>query len=155
MNLQISNLQKKRTLNLPAVRRLATLLFIRAMRLAPTMNWSSVTLVLTDDTGIAGYKEAAFGYREITDVVTLVYEPSPADPDFEGEVFVNVERAFSRPCRRNWSPARELALYIAHGFDHLTGADDQTTDERLRMRRRELQWISRPECLEATHLLAK
>ena len=36
---------------------------------------------------------------------------------------------------------RELALYLAHGCDHLTGADDATPAGRARMRRRELGWL--------------
>ncbi len=154
MILRINNAQRFQPLHLPSVRRLAALLFRHTARRSPGIRWSTVTLVLTDDPGIAAVKHATFGVREITDVVTLCYAPSPADPGTEGEVFVNVQRAFSRPCRQGWSPARELALYIAHGMDHLTGADDQTPDERRRMRERERRWIAAPDCLDAIGRLA-
>lgn len=147
MNLRINNAQRVQRLNLPSVRRLAIRLFTRAMRAAPGICWSDVTLVLTDDPGIAVVKQASFGVYEVTDVVTLCYAPSPVDPGTEGEIFVNVQRAFSRPCRPGWSPGRELALYIAHGMDHLTGADDHIPAERRRMRERERRWIAAPECL--------
>jgi ssRNA-specific RNase YbeY (16S rRNA maturation enzyme) len=36
----------------------------------------------------------------------------------------------------------ELALYIAHGFDHLSGADDDTPARRAAMRRTEMRWLA-------------
>lgn len=149
MNLQIDNRQRCSGLNRKAIRHLAETLYRLAFRREPAGCWSSVTVVLTDDRGIQAYKEAAFGYREVTDVVTLRYAPSPADPGAEGEIFVNVQRAFSRPVRPGWTSGHELALYIAHGFDHLSGADDQTPEERRRMRRRELRWLRSPACRDA------
>ncbi len=149
MNLQIDNRQRRSGLNRKAIRHLAEGLFRLALRREPAVCWSSITIVLTDDRGIQAYKEAAFGYREVTDVVTLRYAPSPADPGAEGEIFVNVQRAFSYPVRPGWSSVHELALYIAHGFDHLTGADDQTPEERRHMRRRELRWLRSPACRDA------
>ena len=46
---------------------------------------------------------------------------------------------------RGWSPDNELLLYVAHGMDHLSGADDaDDADDAgyMRMRRRELRWMS-------------
>lgn len=149
MNLQIDNRQKQHGVDRAIIRQLAAALFRLAHRREPDVCWSAVTVVLTDDQGIAAYKHAAFGYREVTDVVTLRYAPSPADPGTEGEIFVNVQRAFARPRRSGWSPIHELALYIAHGCDHLTGADDSTPADRRRMRRRELRWLRTPACRQA------
>lgn len=154
MNLKIDNRQKQHGVDRAVIRQLAAALFQLAQRREPDACWSAVTVVLTDDQGIATFKHAAFGYREITDVVTLRYAPSPADPGTEGEIFVNVQRAFSRPRRAGWSPIRELALYIAHGFDHLTGGDDSTPPGRQRMRRRELRWLRTPACREAIAALS-
>jgi len=80
-----------------------------------------------------------------TDVITQRYDPIPGEPGgLTGELFVNAERAACcAPRRAGWDPDRELALYLAHGFDHLTGADDGTRAERSRMRRRELGWLKR------------
>lgn len=154
MNLQIDNRQKRHRLDRAIIRQLATALFRLACRRDPELCWSGVTVVLTDDKGIQAYKQAAFGYREITDVVTLRYAPSPADPGTEGEIFVNVQRAFARPHRPGWTPIHELSLYIAHGCDHLTGADDSTPPERQRMRRRERRWLQTTACREAVAKLS-
>ena len=40
---------------------------------------------------------------------------------------------------------RELALYLAHGCNHLTGVDDQTPADRRLMRRRERRWINQAD----------
>ena len=60
-----------------------------------------------------------------------------------GEVYVNCDRALkAAPKRAGWSPAKELLLYIAHGIDHLSGADDFSPKDYQAMRRRELSWIN-------------
>jgi ssRNA-specific RNase YbeY (16S rRNA maturation enzyme) len=68
------------------------------------------------------------------------------------EIFVNVERAVVTAQKRNgWSASKELALYIAHGCDHLiSGENDANAAERMRMRRRELRWLR--EAPEANEL---
>ena len=59
------------------------------------------------------------------------------------EIIVNAERAWlAGSRRRGWSPSRELALYIAHGCDHLNDERDTTPAGRRRMRRRELHWLA-------------
>ena len=77
-----------------------------------------------------------------TDVITQRYESLPGEPEgLVGELFVNVERAETIRKRATWTSERELLLYIAHGLDHLTGANDATPAERAAMRRRELAWL--------------
>ena len=53
---------------------------------------------------------------------------------------MNISQAH-RLGRRYGGPAHELALYIAHGCDHLAGEDDTTPAQRQRMRKRELRWL--------------
>jgi rRNA maturation RNase YbeY len=107
--------------------------------------WREVTVHLLDDAGIAPVNRAIMGHDGATDVITQRYEPIPGEPaGLVGELFVNVECVCrAAPRRAGWTPARELALYLAHGCDHLSGADDHTPDGRARMRRRELAWLRR------------
>ncbi len=84
--------------------------------------------------------EAVFGRRQSTDVVSVAYAPVPGAGDWRGEVIVNAQRAL-QVGPRHGGVAHELALYLAHGLDHLSGADDGTAAERQRMRRRELRWL--------------
>jgi len=103
----------------------------------------AVTIVLQDDAFSAEVHEAINGASGPTDVITQRYDPMPGEPSgVYGELYVNVERAHSAaPKRRGWSPAKELLLYVAHGMDHLSGADDLKCRDYARMRARELRWI--------------
>jgi len=65
----------------------------------------------------------------------------PGESGCQGEIIVNVEQALRARHRPDWSPNQELALYIAHGIDHLHGSTDTNPRECQRMRRRELRWI--------------
>jgi len=142
MMLTITNHQRtfpvdrKRLLSL--ARRLAAL----AQRRTPGVVWREVAIHLLDDAGIAPINEAILNHTGATDVITQRYDSCPGEAaGLRGEVFVNVERAFSLPRRKNWTQEQELALYLAHGFDHLTGADDATPAARAHMRRRERAWL--------------
>ena len=85
-----------------------------------------VAVVLQNDAESDAVHQAVMGVAGATDV----------------EIYVNCERAVSAaPRRRGWSAAKELLLYVAHGMDHLSGADDMTPSDYARMRRRELRWI--------------
>lgn len=149
MKIRINNQQIIKTPNLAHIHALASALARLAFSRLPPDVWGDITVTLTDDTGIQTYKEAAFGIREITDVVTIHYTPSPADPMHEGEIFVNVQRAFERQATTEWTCYHELALYIAHGFDHLTGANDHTPEKRKAMRQREKRWLKTDACRKA------
>ena len=137
----------KRSLQHPAtnhqkIRKLAAELASRALATS-TLPWGTIAVELTDGIRIREVKQAVFAIDEVTDVIAVTYDPMPGiDRYTNGEIFVNVERAFaSYPKRAGWSANHELALYIAHGFDHLSGEDDTTEAQRRRMRRRELRWL--------------
>lgn len=146
MHIILHNAQRRFKLDTAALKRLALALAGLAQARAPDEPaWQEVTIHLLDDVGIAPVNDAIMAHAGATDVITQRYEPCPGEPDgLIGELFVNVQRAdHDAPRRAGWSADRELALYLAHGFDHLTGADDATAAERARMRRRELGWLKR------------
>ena len=103
-----------------------------------------VTVILQDDAFSAEVHEAINGAAGATDVITQRYDAMPGDkPGVYGELYVNVDQALrAAPKRRGWSSAKELLLYVAHGMDHLSGADDLSPADYDRMRRRELGWLS-------------
>jgi probable rRNA maturation factor len=104
--------------------------------------WERLDVVFTGNAGIRPYKLASFGLDEVTDVITMTYAPAPGLPGWSGEIIVNAERAVELGPRFGGA-GRELALYLAHGIDHLTGGVDDTPAQRRRMRRRELGWLAR------------
>lgn len=104
-----------------------------------------VTVILQDDAASAEVHLAINGAAGATDVVTQGYDAMPGEaPGVYGELYVNCDQAVrAAPRRRGWSAARELLLYVAHGMDHLSGADDLEPADYARMRRRELGWLRR------------
>ena len=103
----------------------------------------AVTVVLQDDAFSAEVHEAINGAKGPTDVITQRYDAMPGEAEgVYGELYVNVDQALRvAPKRRGWSAAKELLLYVAHGMDHLSGADDLKPADYDRMRRRELRWM--------------
>ena len=103
-----------------------------------------VAVVLQGDAASAEVHRAINGADGATDVVTQRYDALPGEePGVYGELYVNCERAVAAASRRRgWSAAKELLLYVAHGMDHLSGADDLDERGYRAMRRRELRWIS-------------
>lgn len=81
-------------------------------------------------------------------MVSLAFAPSPGDAGLHGEVIVDAQYAAQTRISKRWSATLELALYIAHGIDHITGGTDGTPEERRRMRRRELHWLRTPQLRE-------
>ena len=109
--------------------------------------FQDVTVVVQDDAASDEAHRAIMNVAGATDVITQRYDAMPPEPDgIYGELYVNADQAvrfvrMMKRARRGWSAASEFLLYVAHGMDHLSGADDQTPDEYSRMRRRELRWL--------------
>ena len=100
-----------------------------------------LAVMLVDDGQMPGYKAGCFGIRAQTDVVAQSYEAVPGIAPSSAELGINAERALAVGRRRAGGAARELALYLAHGMDHLAGHDDDTPARRRAMRRRETSWL--------------
>ena len=105
--------------------------------------WHEVTVHLVRDAESDAMHRAIMGVAGVTDVITQAYDAiPPEEPGLLGELFVNTDQALrAAPRRHGWSPAKEFLLYVAHGMDHLSGADDHQPADYARMRRRELSWI--------------
>jgi probable rRNA maturation factor len=97
----------------------------------------SLSIVLVDDQEMAKLNEQFHHTPGSTDVLSFDYG------DGEGEVIVSVDHAFAQARRYHTTPARELALYVAHGILHLCGYDDGTPAERRRMRAAERRLLTK------------
>jgi len=143
MRIEISNRQRAARISAARVRALVRFLMARAARVDPQAVWHEVSVALMDDAGIALVNGRLLRRDAATDVIALNYGPSPGESGRCGEIWVNVERALESRRRAGWDASRELALYLAHGCDHLHGADDRDNRGRKRMRARELRWLRR------------
>ena len=98
-------------------------------------------MVLVDDDGITQTNREYFSKNRPTDVISFRYDPVPGEDDsWSGDLVINVDRAVQAgPDHKG--PDYELALYTAHGFDHLSGAEDDTDAKRKKMRTTETAWL--------------
>jgi len=142
MKIIVLNHQRSYSVNTKALAALAKQLAALAQKRMPDDVWQEVTIHLLTDESIAPVNQAIMNHEGATDVITQRYDICPGEPEgLIGELFINVQRACTIARAKGWTKQQELALYLAHGFDHLTGADDATAKERAAMRRRERRWL--------------
>ena len=108
----------------------------------PELTWQDISVVLLDDDGITTHNQDYFQKNRPTDVITFRYDPVPGENDFDGDLLVNCERAVQIGDEHN-GIQYEFALYIAHGFDHLSGAEDYTDEARAAMHATEHGWLKK------------
>ncbi|MDZ8117218.1 rRNA maturation RNase YbeY [Pontiella agarivorans] len=140
MIITLLNQQTRHPLNLEKIQKLAEWL---GKRLAPRTSepWNEVCVVLTDDPGIIPANLEYFGKERPTDVISFRYDPIPGeDEGYTGDLIINIDRAVQRGPEEKGADY-ELALYIAHGFDHLSGAEDNTPEKKKAMLDTETAWI--------------
>ena len=142
MKIHLLNRQRALRVCPAAFRRLIRTLAARAFPADAPAPFGELSVTLTDDAAMPAYKAGCFGVRVQTDVVTQAYAAVPGVCAATAELIVNAERARDEGRRRAGGPARELALYLAHGLDHLAGHDDDVPARRRAMRRRETAWLA-------------
>lgn len=140
MQIHITNRQKALAVRRTALAALAGRLAARAFG-AEGNPFAELSVVLLDDAAMPACKERVFGVRRQTDVISLAYAAVPGIQPATAELVINAERALREGGRHPGGAARELALYLAHGLDHLAGRDDDTPERRRSMRRRETRWL--------------
>ena len=148
MKITIANRQRLYRIDRIAITCLMRFLLQKAFA-GPCGAWRDIRLLLTDDAGMAACNRRSMRHEGPTDVITLRYAPVPGAGGATAELIVNLQRASEEGRLRRrisggktlWDAQHELALYLAHGCDHLAGADDDTPANRRRMRRRELRWL--------------
>jgi probable rRNA maturation factor len=142
MKTNLINNQKAHRLNLAALRLLTSKLANCLVEADVGTVWGDISVVLTNDEGITKPNREFFGKNRPTDVISFRYDPIPGEKEgATGDLIVNVECALREGPAHDGADA-ELALYIAHGFDHLSGADDDTPAKRASMRRTEKRWLA-------------
>jgi probable rRNA maturation factor len=87
----------------------------------------AVSLLLTDDAGIARLHAEYLGDPTPTDVMSF-------DVDDTAEIVVSVQTARRVAAERGHRARAELVLYVVHGLLHTLGYDDRTARDRARMR---------------------
>jgi probable rRNA maturation factor len=94
-----------------------------------------ISIAVVDNPTIHELNRRHLGHDWPTDVITF---PLPDDAEtIAGEIVVSGEMAACTAEAASVDRHAELTLYIVHGLLHLTGHDDQTAEDAVRMRERE------------------
>lgn len=154
MKIEIRRIGKGKYVRANTARRLAVFFAEQLSRETPGVKWETISVVFVGDLQMRELYKRYFGMNDVSDVISFAYRPMPLSKGVQrdGEIIVNVERALKLNDSRlqkidGWSSDKELALYLAHGFDHLAGYDDSDSAGRRRMRARELRWLRKASCL--------
>ena len=103
----------------------------------------ALNFVLVDDKQIRRLNRKYLGRNRITDVIAFPLPDEKGLPmdNIKGEVAICVEEAYRQSRKRNIPLNKELLLYCIHGLLHLIGYDDRTEKDRLRMERKQLNYL--------------
>ena len=98
-----------------------------------------LSVVFLAEEEIIQLNQEFFGKTRPTDVIAF-----PGNPveNFAGEICVSADAAQRAAQERGLPFARELTLYLVHGWLHLAGFDDQQPADRRRMRRTEAKVLA-------------
>ncbi|MBN2685169.1 MAG: rRNA maturation RNase YbeY [Pontiellaceae bacterium] len=141
MKISIQNQQTNQPIQIQNLYKLAEFLGNKLNAATAPDRWSEVCVVLVDDEGITQVNRAYFEKDRPTDVISFRYDPIPGEENaWSGDLIINVDRAVQVGPEHHGIDD-ELALYMAHGFDHLSGAEDDTDEKRSRMLATETAWL--------------
>jgi len=99
---------------------------------------SEITIILIDDEYLRTLHRDFLNDDTFTDVMTFNLG---GEDGIEGEIYVSVDRAKHFAAEFNVSTAEEIARLIIHGLLHLNGFDDQSAEEREKMREMEAFYL--------------
>ncbi len=146
MMISISNRQRKCTVDREVLGKLVHRFMHHAEAMDPGKTWLECSIILVGHRMMTEINESVLKHEGTTDVITFRYRSSPGEAKgWRGEIVINVEEAIESGRDRPGGASRELALYLAHGCQHLGGADDATAVERAAMSRRQNRWLRHPE----------
>jgi len=97
-----------------------------------------ISVILIDDEYLRKLHRDFLNDDTFTDVMTFNLG---GEDDIEGEIYISVDRAKRYAMEFNVLPEEEIARLIIHGLLHLNGFDDQTVEEREKMREMEAFYL--------------
>lgn len=128
MSILVFNRQKDLKISSREVRSL-----FRALLALHKVECGEISVYLVSEKKISQLHRDFFQDPSPTDCMTFPLEKNP----LSGEVLVCPKVAISYAKESGLDPYQETALYLAHGFLHLLGYDDQSAQERRVMRKKE------------------
>lgn len=100
----------------------------------------SLNLIISDDEKVREINRSFLEHDYYTDVITFNYNSGNLT---EGEIYISLDTVRENSRNYNISLEMELNRVIIHGVLHLSGFDDKSEEEKLKMRAAEDKWLER------------
>jgi probable rRNA maturation factor len=97
-----------------------------------------ISVILVDDDYLLEVNRRFLNHNYRTDVISFDLGENGT---IDGEIYVSVDRANIQAKRYKVPNEKEVLRLIVHGVLHLSGWEDTTRSQKLRMRRRENMFI--------------
>lgn len=118
----------------PKFRHGAISILIRRILQEEGVVFDRVNVILSDDNYLRQVNRKFLNHNYMTDVISFDLGENGI---IDGEIYISVDRARIQARRYKISLEREIVRLIVHGVLHLSGWDDASRSEKLRMRKRE------------------
>ena len=102
-----------------------------------------LTVVLTGHDAVLALNRQYLEHDYITDVLSFDLSDDASRAFIDGEIYIDLDTARERHEEFEVSFEAEVFRYAVHGLLHLVGYEDQTPDEKERMRTLEDRYLGR------------
>ncbi|MDO5579558.1 MAG: rRNA maturation RNase YbeY [Planctomycetia bacterium] len=102
---------------------------------------ANMEISIVDDPTIHDLNVRYLGHDYATDVLAFDMDSDLDQGHLEGNIIVSAQTARDRSSEFDFSPERELLLYIVHGTLHLLGYDDHAKEDAPLMRQKEKEYL--------------
>lgn len=104
-------------------------------------NLETINYVFTDDQNLLGINRKYLNHNFLTDIIT--FDLSNKNQSITAEVYISIERVKENASTHKTTFKKELHRVIFHGTLHLCGYNDKTTQQIIKMRKKENYYISK------------
>ncbi len=104
--------------------------------------WSCIGVILAGHETVRALNREYLDHDFDTDVLSFLIDR--ADDGIEAEIYVDVQTAEERHHCYGATPGREIERYVVHGLLHLAGYEDDTPEDKRRMRELEDRYLDEP-----------
>ncbi|MBT8282216.1 MAG: rRNA maturation RNase YbeY [Muriicola sp.] len=95
---------------------------------------SELCFVLTNDEEVLEINQEYLGHNYYTDIITFNYNKGK---EILGDIFISLDRVKENAIEYNVDFEQELKRVMVHGILHLLGYNDETEEEKSKMRKLE------------------
>jgi rRNA maturation RNase YbeY len=99
-----------------------------------------ISLIFCSDEYLLDVNRKYLKHDFFTDIITFNYSE---DKVISGDLFISLDRVRENAEKFSVSFAQELMRVVFHGILHMTGFDDKSGEEQVRMRKRENDYLQK------------